>query len=250
VHLPRTAAAAPAVRLAAAAATGAHGASIMLDPAYRAAMPRSPLTAPAKHPATSTGFQAAGPARRTAADTDAQADVGASTAAEAQAAAAAVYPQLPPPPQDMDCEEVLSSSAKPTATAAAACAAAAAVLSSAVSLAPAATTSPADSTCTCTFKQLQQRLQQQPGQATALRGYNVLWDTALATYGPTADPAATDVSPLLLMWGHPDTLEDCRDSLQTDGLESCSQTLDVLTGLQALLAQLVIQSVLGTMQQL
>jgi hypothetical protein len=49
--------------------------------------------------------------------------------------------------------------------------------------------------------------------------------------GPAADPAATEVRPLLLLWEEPSRLQACRDSFGTDSFEALTQTLDVLTGL-------------------
>jgi hypothetical protein len=108
----------------------------------------------------------------------------------------------------------------------------------------------------CTFAQLQQHLQhlqqqqqqqQGPDYAAALKGYTTLWDAA--SFGPTADPAAVEVQPFLLMRCDPDTLQECRDSLQTEGLGELTLTLDTLTGVQALLALPVIQQIFGQQQQ-
>lgn len=45
------------------------------------------------------------------------------------------------------------------------------------------------------------------------------------------------------------TLQSCRDSFKTDSSAACTQTLEVLTDLQALLAQPVLQETLGQQQQ-
>lgn len=63
---------------------------------------------------------------------------------------------------------------------------------------------------TATFAQLRLAC---PGN-TALE---MLWSVAQEVQGPTADPAALQVAPLLLLWADVDTLQDCRDSFATAG---------------------------------
>lgn len=103
-----------------------------------------------------------------------------------------------------------------------------------------------------TFADLQQALP--PARSTALA---LLWDVAQDPdlHGPDADRAAVKVSPLLLLWGDPQTQQDCRDSFQAgaassaDGQEHLAATLELLDRLQQLLAQPVLQHVVGGKEQ-
>jgi hypothetical protein len=93
-----------------------------------------------------------------------------------------------------------------------------------------------------TFSELQQQLPHS-------KGLNLLWGIAQQVHGSNADPAAVEVGPILLLWLHPATLQDCRDSLRTDSPAQIGETLLLLLELQQLLRQPVAQQVLGQEQQ-
>lgn len=93
-----------------------------------------------------------------------------------------------------------------------------------------------------TFSELQQQLPHN-------KGLDLLWAIAQQVRGASADPAAVEVSPILLLWAHPATLQDCRDSFRTDSPAQSGETLLLLSELQQLLQQPLMQQVLGQQQQ-